>query len=238
MTRTKFTYSMWQAPPDAYMEAVNSDINNPLTCESYRIFYFPSRPTGNCTYVNSSLMFLWQFLGIHPMALSLTSIGTSPGSNAYMITKHDSELQEMLRNGVINNGFASLLKLPAYISKTLKLKPGTCDVTASTLETPFPNHQYARVDFAGLWQCYDARCGFRYGDPMGMFEFWTVREKIAYLTATGQTRFARVVRAPAGNHYSAEAPEVCWPAIQKLTKKPGGRRGSRAAEGVQHRPLG
>lgn len=220
MTRTKFTYSMWQAPPQKYMEEVNMDVTNPLTCESYRIFYFPGRPTGNCTYVNSSLMFLLQFLGIHPKSLRLTSIGTSPGSNAYVITRHDSQLRQMLRTGAINNEYAPLLKLPAYISKTLKLKPGTCDVTSSALETPFPNHQYARVDFAGTWQWYDARCGFRYGDPMGIFEFWTVREKIAYLTATGQRRLARVVRAPEGDHYSVEAPEVCWPGIQRLTKKP------------------
>jgi hypothetical protein len=223
MTRTKFTYSMWQAPPVAYSEAMSweaGEAPNPLAEESYRIFYFPSRPTGNCTYVNSSLMYLLQFLGIHPKSLSLTSIGTSPGSNAYVITRHDSQLREMLTAGEINNEYAPLLKLPAYISKTLKLKPGTCDVTSSALETPFPNHQYARVDFAGTWQWYDARCGLRYSNPMGIFEFWTVREKISYLTATGQRRLARVVRAPEGNHYSVEAPEVCWPGIQKLTKKP------------------
>lgn len=223
MTRTKFNYSMWQAPPEAYSEAMRweaGEAPHPLAEESYRIFFFPQRPTGNCTYVNSSLMFLLQFLGIHPKSLSLTSIGTSPGSNAYVITKHERQLQEMRRNGAINDEYAPLLKLPAYISKTLKLKPGTCDVTSSALETPFPNHQYARVDFASPWQWYDARCGFRYGDPMGVFEFWTVRQRIAYLTAAGEKRFARVVRAPSGDHYSVEAPEVCWPAIHNLTKMP------------------
>jgi len=91
-------------------------------------------------------------------------------------------------------------------------------VTSSALETPFPNHQYAQVDFASPYQWYDARSGYRYGDAMGVFEFWTVKARIAYRSATGQNRVARVVRGSNGGHYTVEAPEVCWPAIQKLTK--------------------
>lgn len=131
----------------------------------------------------------------------------------------------MLRTGALNQDFANLLNLPHYVSKTIELRPNSCKVKTSDRETPFPNHQYLLVDIPGLnWKYYDARCGYRYQEQMGVFEFWKVSGKIKYLNKNGQKCTSRIVEPLPNeqgikpNLYTVEAPDVCWPSITSVTK--------------------
>jgi len=219
MSKKKFDYKSDQSPPAEYFDFQAEDILD------YTIFFPRNRPTGNCTQVNKSLGFLLQFLGIHPKYLFLTSVGCSDNSDAYVITKDVNQINQMKVTGALDTQYESKLKLPHYVSKTLELRPNSCKVKTSSRETPFPNHQYLKVNIGSLHRkYYDARCGYRYLDSMGIFEFWKINGKIKYVNKNGEKCLARIVEPFANAHaananlYTVEAPDVCWPSITSVTK--------------------
>ena len=231
MSKAKFEYQPDQAAPDSYQNIFENlretprENQHPLarTDSAYTVFWKLKKPTGNCTVVNSSFAFLLQMLGVHPKYLFLVSVATDDNSDAYVITKDMTQLTDMISRGQVNNEYAHHLHLPHYVSKTLSLKPNTCEVRASERETPFPNHQYLQINMPLPYNYYDARNGYRYLNPMGMFEFWKVTARIEYLTKDGSVNNAMIVERPTGQsnqgmRYTIEAPEICWPSIKALTK--------------------